>query len=277
MQRPVVLTDDVGQQLRTGPGVTVERLTGWDRSAPLVIERVKRLSHGSVSGPASREGRGYVMRGVTSGLTAEAAILEQQRVKAMFAALGDGVLEVRDPDSTRAVTVHLDGEILADDDYLEFGWFRWEIPLWADDPYRYGPARVTTITPTQYGPGLQYPLFEPGHLDFGQLATAPVQPITNSGDTTMWPLVRVYADCPSGFRLRSGSRVVEWRDACSLAAPVVVDMSGSVLLAGGMDASSSLARREWISVPRESSTVIELELLGPGTGWAEVTARDTWI
>ena len=274
--RRVVLTDDAGKVIHTGTaGVVVENVAGWRRSAPLQHDRVKRWGHGSFAGQTTREGRSYVVRGVTSGMTEVEALAEQRRVLALFAGLGEGVLQVAD-DAERSAVVRLDGEILADDEHIEFGWFRWEIPLWADDAYRYGPPRRVLLHPVGSGVGLVYPLFSPvGVLSYGSAVNV-TQVLTNAGDAPAYPVFDVQVDDPSGFRVVMDGRVVEYGGPCVAGATVTVDMAGSVAV-DGVGMGTMLRRREWASIPPNGSSTAVLETLQGGVGSAWATVRDTWI
>lgn len=278
MDRIARLTDALGGTIgSTDEGVTVSKVTGWDRSAPLKRDRVDRWGHGSLSGTATRKGRSYTLEGRCSGLGHDEMEPARQYVRALFSDLQDGALEVTDFGGVvKVATVHLDGEVLADDSYDAFGFFNWQIPLWADDPYRYGEARRVFLQPVGSGIGLEYSLFTKGGiLTYGSAVNATTT-LTNAGDAPAYPVFDVQVDDPSGFRIVMDGRVVEYGGPCVPGTPVTVDMAGKVTVAGsGM--GFMLRRREWAAIPPGGSSTATLETLQGGAGSAWATVRDTWI
>jgi hypothetical protein len=112
-------------------------------------------------------------------------------------------------------------------------------------------------------------------LTFGSAVDTDVL-VWNDGNTDAWPVFTVHADAPGGFLLGLGDRVIEytrptWRDS-----PVRVDMTGEVLVSG-FDQSQYLAAREWSSIAPGTFERPRFELLQGGTGWCEVSHRDTYI
>lgn len=270
--RDVTLTDPAGRSISSAdPRITVERVVGWDRTATSETEVVKRIGHGTISGPTRRNGVSYVIEGVTSDLPSEDAVkAEIGRIKGFFAELGEGVLSV----DGREAAVRLDGQILADDVHGRFGWVRWSVSLYSDDPYRYGPARSVNVSMQTAGTGMSFPMSFP--MSFGSFVDASVV-LTNQGSVPAYPVITVYIDDPAGFALDLGGRVVEVEYPVSPSAPVTVDMRGKVTASGGGNITSAAIRKEWGSVPGGGSATLTLTSRQGVPGYAVASIRDTYI
>lgn len=153
-----------------------------------------------------------------------------------------------------------------------------QVPLLAPDPYLYGPEQVTQIFPAGFGEGLDYPLFsEDGFLDFGTAAPGSSVPIHNRGNAIAWPKITVNGSFGAGFRITSGTSVVEYPAAVYSTAPVTLDMAtGSASTPNGGDQTHVLSRRGWFGIPPGGVIKPRIRAISDGTGWADIHVSDTY-
>lgn len=113
-------------------------------------------------------------------------------------------------------------------------------------------------------------------LDWG--AGAPVGgAFANSGNVDAHPVYTVHGSWSAGFRITTGSKVIEYPAPVVAGHPVVVNhRTGSVSVAG-VDQTYRLTRRDWVAVPPGEAIQPRIEPLAPSTGWCDITISDTYI
>ena len=153
----------------------------------------------------------------------------------------------------------------------------WTIPFVAADPHLYGPPQSVFVGQQGVGAGLRYPFFaasEGGVLHFGT-AIEQSAVLTNSGNATAYPTYLVTGDLPSGFTIAQGEGLVHFDGSCTADAPVMVDMAGSVLVAG-QDRTWLCGEAHWAGIsPGEA---VSPTFSAPqGSGICEATIYPTWI
>lgn len=265
-------------------------VTGWYGGAGLRTERIDRLGDGAFPSPTVREGRKLTLTGVAQRATP--AQIEQfvRELSGMFpSGTTKGHLEVghENGDALTAVGVEPDGPPRITTSF-DYGWCRFEIPLYVPDPYLYGdPAQTVAFTAT-LGSGLEYPEFDnadgvtTGVLEFGSSMPEPV-PVVNTGNAVAYPVIEVAGDFRSGFTLAlagdragGGSWGVTYSADVRPGAPVVVDMGGRVLV-GGRDQSWALTRRDWGGVRPGGAVSVSIAPNSGGDGTARLMLRPTWM
>lgn len=119
--------------------------------------------------------------------------------------------------------------------------------------------------------GLAYP------LDYGEAAGGPqsMALLRNRGTAPAYPVVTVTGPMPQGVLLvASDGKAVEWAGNVGYV-PLILDSRSCTASMGGTDVSRLLARRGFPVIPPGGT--IAIQLMTPGTGWAAVSVRDTYI
>lgn len=247
-------------------------------SVGVVAEKAQRLGDGTVPDQVARGGRALTPGGIITGLSSQEVVDWSLKLSGLFGGhMNDslGTIMVTQGSHVLMATVQLDGapKISPSRDY---GWVRWELPLWAPDPYLYGPPEERHVALSGSGVGLEFDLFDAaGVLAFGGAVAADVA-LHNPGNAVAYPVYTVTGDLPSGFILtQSTGGLVEFAGPVRADAPAVVDMAGRVLVAG-VDRSDEIARVEWAGVAPGGSLVPELST-SQGSGFAVAAVRPTWL
>lgn len=271
----------LGQGQRGGVGVWLSELEGWPGSATARTDRTDLITHGTAPNRLSYNGRVITLRGWTRCAQRDEVSLAARELSGIFRpdTSDEITLRVVEDGLDLQCVVEMDGKVSAtpayDGDEID-----WEIPVYSASPYLYGPPRTYQIQPVGSGVGLQFPPFTGAPNDeqiiwFGE-ATNTQALLPNDGNANAHPVFEVQVDDGSGFRLTDGQRSVEWIGSCTRSVPVIVDMAGSVTV-NGMDRSSQLTQRGWMSIPPHGSISVWLETLSGGTGSAQAIVRDTHI
>lgn len=253
-------------------------LAGWYGGVGVRGESMDRLGHGTIRGRSWRTGRALTLKGHVE----VASPTDRDRVmRELSGLLWDGLagtLSAVVDGLALSCPVTIDGEpgIVP----TGVSSVTVQVPLMSADPWLFGEWRTSILRPVEAGVGFEYSPFA-RDLGAGPIITygtaiASDVVIWNDGNADSWPLFTVHADAPGGFLVGLGDRVVEyprpvWRDA-----PVIVDMTGEVLVSG-YDQSSFLSTRGWSSVAPGTMETPRFELLQGGSGWCDVSHRDTYI
>lgn len=152
--------------------------------------------------------------------------------------------------------------------------FDFTIHAIATDPNRYGPAVVTSTGVPTAGTGLTYPLTYP--LDWGTPGNAGRLTVSNDGDVETSSVLTVTGGLGSGFEavhVQSGRRI-RFERVIPADGVVTLDLeTGSAWLDSPTnDVSGFLTRREFWTVPPQSSHDIQFLPLGTVTGSPTLTA-----
>lgn len=257
-------------------------VAGWYGGVGVVDSGSQRmLGHGFFPAPSLRTGRELTLSGTLVFESETDRSIADRFVSGLLWDGEFGELQVTTDDLTLVSQVKLGGEIKHA--YLGTSAVEVQIPLTAPDPFLYGDARVYQVFPAGFGQGLRYPLFaqqkdanQTPVLDWGEV-TPTGGAIPNQGNATAYPAMTVHGTWPGGFRIISGSSVVEYPAPVTPAAPVRIDHRTGEALSGGVDQTHRLTRRDWVSVPAYSSIQPRIEPLAPSTGWCDVEIADTYI
>lgn len=118
----------------------------------------------------------------------------------------------------------------------------------------------------------------PAVLSFGTANPDTRIAVSNEGNATGYPTIVVKGDLPGGFRLRAGSKTIEYPWPVWQEAPVTIECAKGVAYVSGMDQTFRLTRRDFFELAAYGGlATITLQSLSPGDGWADVTVRDTYI
>lgn len=278
--RAAVLTQADGARwsmdTRPGDGASwiVDDVAGWYGGAGVRGESTARLRHGDFVERAYRGGRSLTLHGTVICDSPDERDWQERNLSGMAWSGEWATLTCDDGNAELTTRVRLDGapQIVK----LGVQALRFQVPLITESPFLHGPWRETTLQPIGAGVGLEYPLFSQGGILTYGSAVSTDEWIWNDGNADSWPQFEVFADSPSGFAVSVGSRQVTYPWATFMDVPVVVDMAGSLTVAG-VDQSHMLGERNWASVPARSIESPGFSLLNGGSGWATVRHRDTYI
>lgn len=124
----------------------------------------------------------------------------------------------------------------------------WQIPLRTLTPYVYGPLQTIQVVPHGTKYGLQFPLFKPGYLDWGE-SRATKATIWNEGNQPAWPKVTLTGNSPAGCRIgdNRGHSVVYRGPIGSV--PITLDFEAGQVTTSAGDTNQLVTKRNWWSVP----------------------------
>lgn len=128
-----------------------------------------------------------------------------------------------------------------------FGWLaQWRCP----DPRRYGATNtISTGLPTPGG-GLEFPLFEDGFLDFGELGDTGQIVLSNPGTAAASILFAVTGGLPEGYEVSASGQRLTYPVEVPPRQVINLDTAdGSVLVEGTASRRGNLTRAEWMHVP----------------------------
>lgn len=249
-------------------------LSGWYGGVGVRDEKWDRLGHGEARGRTWRGSRALTLKGHVEVDTPENRDAVMRDLSGVLWNGLEGTLSATVDGLTLSCPVTLDGEPGVVPSGITA--VTVQLPLVSGDPWLFSEWRTSSIRPIGSGVGLEYPLFTGGVLRYGT-AVDSGDVIWNDGNADSWPRFTVHADADGGFLVGVGDRVLTfpwpvWEDS-----PATVDtMTGEVLI-GGVDQSHRLASREWTPVLPHSLEAVRFELLQGGTGWCDVSHRDTYI
>lgn len=113
-------------------------------------------------------------------------------------------------------------------------------------------------------------------LDWGAGAPAGGA-FANAGNADAHPTYTVHGSWPAGFRITTGSKVIEYPSPVVPGHPVIIDHKTGSVTVSGVDQTYRLTRRDWVAVPAGEAIQPRITALAPSTGWCDVTISDTYI
>ena len=122
--------------------------------------------------------------------------------------------------------------------------------------------------------GLTYP------LSYGAVSDgATVMRLPNQGTSRAYPTYTLNGEWPNGctLRLACGGRAstLAFGEAIHTGAPVLLDTHSRTATMGGVDVTSKMSQRGWMTIPAGSALTVNLAT--PGAGWVTCESRDTYI
>lgn len=137
-------------------------------------------------------------------------------------------------------------------------------------------STATTDTPLWVGGALATGGSISPVLDWGAGAPAGGA-FANSGNADAHPVYTVHGSWPAGFRITTGSKVIEYPAPVVPSHPVIIDNKTGSVTVTGVDQTYRLSRRDWVSVPAGEAIQPRITGLAPSTGWCDITISDTYI
>jgi hypothetical protein len=252
-------------------------LTGWDDGTNARRDAtVRPVSSGDFTEPYTFSARLITL----SGAAVATSRGELQRMRDAFVGLFSeneyAEIRVETSASVRYAVVGLENTPSWVQQLDNVAYFRLE--LYAPDPHMYGAERIITLGATsEAGGGLTYPLAYP--LDYHAVNTLTFSPgMTNNGNATAWPRFKVTGDYYSGFVLTDGKdRKVTYNGIVTRNSPVEIDMAKGTATQGGVDKSTLLSTRQWISILAGETIKPEFLPIQTASGWCDIIIRDTFI
>lgn len=246
------------------PGTGLEAgftsIPGWHKRAPMSVDRQRRAGHGEFATPGKLAGRILSINGWAVADDRGTVARWTEDLAALLADGSFGTLTVTDDDlGVRWASVQMIDDPTVDWDGQE--WVRFQIPLLAPNPLKYGAlsSGSTGFASDPEGSGLVFPLFEPnGFLDFGPVATSSgTVTITNAGTAAASPRFTVTGPTPAGgFRivdLGTGDRIT-YHSVVPANSELVFDAAtGTVVIDGGPSRRGDTVVTRWPVIPRRSS------------------------
>lgn len=252
-------------------------ITGWtDGAATRRNASPRPVSNGDFSEKATIGARVISISGVA--IAANGVLLQEMR-DALTGLLANGEyieMSVQTAAGTRYAVVGLEGTTswVQQLDNVAY----WKLDLYAPDPRVYGENRIQNIgATTATGGGLKYVLRYPlnYHSNKTTVAAATIQ---NHGNVDAWPVFVVTGDFYSGFTLTDNQdHKVTFNGTVTMQAPVEIDMGAGTAIQNGIDKSTLLSKRDWISVSPNETIRPSFIPIQAGPGWCDIMIRDTWI
>lgn len=113
-------------------------------------------------------------------------------------------------------------------------------------------------------------------LDWG--AGAPMGgAFANAGNADAHPVYTVHGSWSAGFRITTGSKVIEYPAPVVVGHPVIIDHKTGSVTVSGVDQTYRLTRRDWVAVPPDEAIQPRITALSPSNGWCDITISDTYI
>lgn len=255
-----------------------QKLTGWYSSPPMRTDGDPRPNSDGNFG-STRNFRGARALTFVGSFQGDSFAHAELTLWDAFAGIqSDGVpfqLSVETDNGVRSCTVSLSGSAEID----EASDRRTAVvtaQFVADDPVKYGPARVLSTGLPTSGGGLEYPLGSPsGDLYYGALGNLGRVVLTNSGTAETWPSFEITGGLTDGFFaqcLETGD-VLRYERVVPAGTSVTLDSrTGEVLVDGVSDGSTYLVRDEWFSVPPGGTCTVQFNAIGAASGSPQLSA-----
>lgn len=237
-------------------------------------EAVRPNKWGDFSEPGLLSSRNITLSGTAVATTPSELHSMRDDLMSLLQDGGYSQISVENSDGTRYITVGLGGSP---------SWVQkidtaavWKLDLYAPDPRMYGPEQSMQIADGTLKGGIKFPLSYP--LNFGGSIVPQATSIYNAGNTKSWPVFKVTGDYPSGFKIWDGlNNYIIYDGIVTTQAPVTIDTFKGAALQNGIDQSTALSRRDWFSIPPNSSISPRFLPIQDSFGWCDIMYRDTWI
>lgn len=186
-------------------------------------------------------------------------------------------LETYGFETTLWAQVELDGAVICEPTTYERE-VSWQIPLRTITPYVYGPLQEVYIVPEGTRIGLQFPLFEPGYLDWGSNTYARPY-LTNDGNQPAWPKVTLTGNSPAGCYIEDGrGHSVIYRGPITSSGVVLDFESGMATTTGTISTMEYVTKRDWWSVAPGSRVTPRVRAIQEDTAiYAKIELRPAYL
>jgi hypothetical protein len=270
---PLAVTDDQGVDWIVGD------IAGWSGSPAGTLQVEQRTAdHGGWGGGSWLTPRKLKVTGtiISSSDSLLVAAVDQLSAAASLDATELRVVESGGLD--RTITVRRDGEAVAD---IVHGYAKFEVPLVAADPRRYGPlvGPLSTSLPSTSG-GLTLPASPPWTI--GATVVQGTVRLANAGTIASRPTLRINGPVQQPQVLviaadGTTSSLTYWADLAS-GEYLDVDCDAHTVLLGGTVSRRGLMSGTWPEVPAGSSIDIGFRAAAPSAGASlAVSYRSAWM
>lgn len=150
------------------------------------------------------------------------------------------------------------------------------LSLIAFDPVKYGEPVVSSVGVPAAGGGLQYPLHNAGVLEYGAVGELGRVTVENTGTAKTYPFITVLGGVADGFRVSrlDTGEAVQYDRAVPDGTVVTLDFrTGTVLVDGVSDASSSVSQAQFFGVEPGLSVEVQFTPLGATSGTPQMTVE----
>lgn len=142
-----------------------------------------------------------------------------------------------------------------------------------------GEARASVVQAggLNYGTGnagLAYP------LSYGTVSDgATIMRLPNQGTSRAYPTYALNGEWPNGCTLRLAcdglDSTLAFNSAIHAGTPVLLDTRSRTVTMGGVDVTSGLSQRGWMTIPAGKALTVNLST--PGSGWVTCESHDTYM
>lgn len=279
---PITFSDGTGPD-STGVEWIVEDVDGWDMADVDSAVLPRFGVDGSWIGAGFYRSRFVTLKGILVGSTLAAAQAGSARLLAASGMIRTaGVLVVHEEVPQQAV-VRLAGRVRLDRSLVGGRAVRFEVPLVAADPRKYGTVEESktfgTSTTSVPAAGFEFPLGLPFSFGSGNVITGGTAVVVG-GTVPTYPRLtfRGPSTAPSITNVSSGNLVWRWTGTLSAGQTLEVDFDAASVLLGGTASRYHLvdpASIWWPLVPGQN--VLRYDASGTGTGDVTVRWRSAWL
>lgn len=251
-------------------GYVYSDLEGWYSGAPMRADVVLRPNADGVFGMdrVYRGARPLLFRGALLADEAETAqAVLWQAFSSIQSAGAPITFTVSDVTGVKSVQCTLEGAPRVEkiNSWAAFV----EASFIAFDPVKYGEPVVTSVGVPAAGGGLQYPLHNAGVLEYGAVGELGRVTVENTGTAKTYPFITVLGGVADGFRVSrlDTGEAVQYDRAVPDGTVVTLDFrTGTVLVDGVSDASSSVSQAQFFGVEPGLSVEVQFTPLGATSG-----------
>lgn len=229
---------------------------------------------GDFSEPTLRGARRVVLTGTALANSPQQLLSMRDEFTGLFQTGEYQEIEVQNSTGSRYMIAALDGSP---------AWVQqtdlaavWKLELYAPDPRIYGSLNRIQITDNMSDGGIDYSIDYP--LNYGGTIVKQSFSISNNGNTDAWPTFVVTGDFNGGFTIGDNTgKFIKYDGIVTTSAPVIIDNAAGTAIQNGINKSSSLSRRDWFSIPANTSIQPIFTPNQSTFGWCDIIYRDTWI
>lgn len=250
-------------------------LVGWYDGTGARRDTTQRLvSNGDFPDKARHASRIISISGLAEASTSSQLSNMRDQFTRILAHGGYELMSVQDAAGIRYAEVGLSGVpswVRQTDTFAT-----WKIDVYAPSPEIWGVENTVVITDETLLGGLDYPLAYP--MSYGTPKNNNDAYVSNKGNYRSFPIFKVTGDFPSGFHIKNNKgSIVTYTGLVSSSSPVTIDMAKGTAVQNGTDRTMLVTRRDWFSIPANSTIRPAFSPIQDGPGWCDIIYRDTWI
>lgn len=251
-----------------GAKYTIREIAGWFGPPPEKTNVVERPNADGAFGVDRfyRAARPITIAGLVIG--EGDGFDDWLQLSAVMSAGRPDALTVIDPTGAKSSLVKIVGSG-SDLQPLVNGMAQYVLSLVAFDPVKYGEPVVSSVGVPAAGGGLEYPLHADGVLEYGAVGELGRVTVENTGTAKTFPFITVLGGVADGFRISrlDTGEAVRYDRAVPDGTVVTLDFrTGTVLVDGVSDASSSVSEAQFFGVEPGLSVEVQFTPLGATSG-----------